>query len=1804
MTLDKNTFPYYDDFDQEKKYLQMLFFPGKAVQARELSQLQSILQDQISKFGSHIFKEGSMVIPGESSINVGYPFIKLEQQFNSLDIDVTNFVDKKIIGLISGTVATVIQGVGIEGGDPNTLYLSYDTGQSTQSFTGDISTGSATITDISIVVTDKLRVGTIVSGANIPANTYIIEILSASSILLSASATDTQNDISLTATTMDTFVDGEDIATIESGNETVYNATLVSSSSSGLGSTATIKKGIYFVKGYFVIVDDQVLLLDKYSNTPSYNIGLTIVDSFVTEDDDATLNDPASGTTNFNAPGAHRYKIDLLLTKFELDDTISENFVQLIQTKDGEIQKLVTRPAYSELEKTLARRTYDESGDYTVRHFPLHIKEHLNDGTNGGVFSESDGGDEAKLVAAIDPGKAFVRGYEIETQATQNIAIDKSREFISTNNAKIGFNIGNFVQVDDLKGSFDITSFESVNLYDAVDAGGSIIGSAKIRSVEFVSGTPGDPACRYNLYLFDIEMDSGASFSDVRSIGNNANEVGNAVLVGGFAVIGQAQDNALVMPIPEYAVKTVSDTIYSVKRYLTGTMTANSGDSLQLTAGSNEVFDNFSVLSYHVSIITASGTATGNGYAQGDVIDLTDVGNSVTLGGSPIGKTVTITIPDINGSTIAVIATINKTLGAIKTKTLTNRVQSGVTHSTIIQLDRSDVYRINSITAGANDITNRYVLDNGQRDNYYDRGKLFFDQNYAAPMTTLTIDYDYFEHSVGDYFSVDSYDGTIDYKDIPFYFSTTSGKQYDLINALDFRPRINNAGTGFTGAGGSLTELVVPDDEITTDYDSYVGRIDKLVLTSDGEFKILTGTSDINPVPPPELENSMVLYVLYIPPFTFKTRDIDYDFIDNRRYTMRDIGKLEKRIDNLEYYTSLSLLEKATSDLFIDDGTGLDRFKNGFVVDNFTSHKIGDIALSDYLCAIDPENGILRPSFVTSNVGLSFISADSSNYTQTGDLITLPYTTEVMISQLAASKTENVNPYNIISWSGNLEIDPPSDDWYEENRVPDKIIIGEDSAANAQASIGGSTVWNDWTTDWVGKEISRTPVSVDRADIVFTGTQLNGTHQKRALNSLAGALPGRSPVSVQLGKVRLIGIPGEVLPGSGADMAIGLFRDTVVKEKGQTRTGVRMDTVLQTVTENLGDKVVSVSTVPFMRSKVLTVSATRLRPNTRVYPFFDGVDVSVFCNGGLPIITDVNGSVSEFTFTIPSTDAIKFRTGARVFKLIDNTSNNDAIATTSAESLFTATGILQTKEATLLSTRVPTTVRTTVTESRVTTSTNIEERTERVRFSDPLAQTFLVEQLGGAFISKIDIYFNTVDDSGIPVTLQIREVINGYPGQRIIPFGQVTLNPNQITTSTTSATATSFVFNSPVYLQDGQEYCFVLLSNSNKYTVWVSRLGETDIVTSSRIVQQPYAGSLFKSQNASTWTAEQEEDVKFKIHKCVFNDAVTGTVVFKNDAVSISDLIVDPFTTEVDSNDGNIVTVFHRNHGLATSDKTTISGVESGSHNGIPHTELNGLHTVTVLTIDRYTITVSSFATDSGRCGGSNIQATRNIVMDVGNANIQNLILPGTNLSFGIKTTSLSEILSGTTSISLSQNIPFTEPQLIRSDDNEDTNNTRTVHVIGEMGTTNTNISPVIDVTRSSIIAISNRINDLSTNETADKNGDALAKYITKRITLKDSATALRVYVAVVRPANATIEVYAKILTVDEQSNTTFDEKEYTLLNNIDYPLFNDSEFKDYTFELDGISPYNTFAVKIVMRSSETSDVPLIKDFRAIALGS
>ncbi len=279
-----NVSPYFDDFAEQnigardKNYYKVLFNPGKPIQARELNTLQSILQDQVETFGSHIFKEGSLVIPGNITFDDQFTAVKLNTQQYGVNLTsyLSNLVGKKITGQISGVTA-VVQLVQLPNSDVEypTLYVKY-----------------------------------LNSDSNFEINPF------------------SDNELLTASENVGSIIANTPFATTISSNATVT------------GSAVSINDGVYFIRGTFVRVPKQTIILDYYTNTPSYRVGLKVTEQIITAKDDSALYDNAKGFTNYAAPGADRFKISTTLSKKLLTDTNDTDFIELLRVKDGAIKKI------------------------------------------------------------------------------------------------------------------------------------------------------------------------------------------------------------------------------------------------------------------------------------------------------------------------------------------------------------------------------------------------------------------------------------------------------------------------------------------------------------------------------------------------------------------------------------------------------------------------------------------------------------------------------------------------------------------------------------------------------------------------------------------------------------------------------------------------------------------------------------------------------------------------------------------------------------------------------------------------------------------------------------------------------------------------------------------------------------------------------------------------------------------------------------------------------------------------------------------------------------------------------------------------------------------------------------------------------------------------------------------------------------------------------------------------------------------------------------------------------------------------
>ena len=357
-------------------------------------------------------------------------------------------------------------------------------------------------------------------------------------------------------------------------------------------------------------------------------------------------------------------------------------------------------------------------------------------------------------------------------------------------------------------------------------------------------------------------------------------------------------------------------------------------------------------------------------------------------------------------------------------------------------------------------------------------------------------------------------------------------------------------------------------------------------------------------------------------------------------------------------------------------------------------------------------------------------------------------------------------------------------------------------------------------------------------------------------------------------------------------------------ERRQTRTGVTTSVVEEFV-ESRSDRQVSTNIAQTMRARDITVSGENFKPNTRYYVFFDGIDVnshmtptsSTYGIGGgtskgTGLRSDNLGEISA-TFSIPSDGTLNFSTGQKSLKITDSSTNTPNTGS-QGEAIYAASGEIRVMQEEILSTRNGRVITDDVEDSRI--DNRRPAARQPVRWVDPLAQSFLVDQEGGIFVSSVEVYFGA-KDTALPVTAQIRHMENGMPTQKIIPFGDKSLSPASVNVSNDGSSATKFTFDSPVYLESGREYCVVIMTNSNVYTCWVSEMGQKDIKTNDFIDRQPYAGVMFKSQNNSTWTADQLKDLKLKINRCKFTTGTSASVVFENSGLEVEKLANNPIET-------------------------------------------------------------------------------------------------------------------------------------------------------------------------------------------------------------------------------------------------------------------------------------------------------------------
>lgn len=537
-------------------------------------------------------------------------------------------------------------------------------------------------------------------------------------------------------------------------------------------------------------------------------------------------------------------------------------------------------------------------------------------------------------------------------------------------------------------------------------------------------------------------------------------------------------------------------------------------------------------------------------------------------------------------------------------------------------------------------ITGAYTLDNGQTDYYYGISKAVLRTGFNSPKGQIRIEFDYFTHSTtGDYFSVDSYpwkdtaDATasMSYDDIPSYNSSAYG-QFDLKGCLDFRAVVKNDVSFSSTENGDLNFerfREVPKSGVTCSYHVYESRKDKLYINTDGLIKIKYGVPGILSAEPADPTDGLTLYDVELMPYTSSHKSCVLSMRDNRRYTMRDIGKLENRIKQLEYYTTLSLLERDTKDLIIKDALGNDKFKHGFMTDSFENNSVSDVNHPDYQCAPETSLGELRPKVFEENVRIieknSLSSLPNSarfaqNYKKGDGIFTLHYTNTSFLEQPLASRLINVNPYQVHSFIGSLKLSPATDSW-RETKTADAITVYDSGAYDlASRNYGPNNekiIWSDSEKVWTGISTDKQKVGGRSGQKVLAAGHSwpakMGEYRDKKGNLIHGT--GRPKngdfVKVPPGYENA----GELVKFSGIGSSQSVYETTTTVSGYEQATGIKnsLKDLGFTNPVSIGSKIVEVKSSEFIRSNEISFAGKGFLPNSTMYAYFDDVDVTRFC---------------------------------------------------------------------------------------------------------------------------------------------------------------------------------------------------------------------------------------------------------------------------------------------------------------------------------------------------------------------------------------------------------------------------------------------------------------------------------------------------------------------------------------------------------------------------------------------------------------
>ena len=1213
---------------------------------------------------------------------------------------------------------------------------------------------------------------------------------------------------------------------------------------------------IYFLGRFIDVPAGQVTL----TGSGEEKVGITITPLYETPDDDYVWrcgeDEGVAGEYANTGP-------DVLYFEFAW---VKDNDAQVTikEFVDGEPKTVTLSPERTELDRMLARRTQAVSGSFCVENFSLKVIDHPSD--------------ESKLRLQVGPGYAFPNGFEVKTASTREIDFDKARDVDSVNNGGVDiFNLRGAVNewnywtanTTVLENSIIVPTTLNGYRYKATSlAGDDETGSSEPVWTETPGATTVDNDVTWTCLGDDYDLDGLALTVQVGNGGEHTlTFAANNMTAANVAAAIEAEFNA-------YPTSGEPDLVNGVNAEAILQLYAQNGKSLTISgtalvelgwiAGTT---DPEGTRIYEINHDFVK-TVTDMNYKIEEVVQITHNGTThkdllgtnvvAILGASTLSADAHdskwdyvenidwvkdgnyISFDGIGGSEPGSGATFYVKIQRNYNATKGSRHLCRVVDAKVVKtgedlsdnLTFTDATSITRISTGAavtptgtpKDVVRILRVNNspGQSvDQYtaYSLGK----NSGALTHETSYIDWSEAgtQGATGDGQPSDSATYYVTYE---FWYHATEG-DYVSADSYDDYPEIEMAPNGIWYLRDCIDFRTdsgvwpIHGEDPTFDYEYYLARVDKLTIDDLGNFQLLEGAPAIYPPTPPDQNSTLSLAVLRISPYTYSTADVTHVSVEPLRITQKGIQRLQERVERLEYWQAINSLE-SEAEGNVPEGADT----QGIFTDALTGFGRMDLSFNrsgvSHTAALDRfERCLLLPASQDRKL-LTVDLPNSTHVRRAGNSIMLDYLPEVVIDQPKAGIWVNgASDFVYTDYYGHMQITPETCVWMDEEQLPQVNIDFDDQFTQLIDTLN--------------------PLLAN--DITWGAWSTTGTWRGQPQENLWAG--------------------GEI----------------------QTRTGTITQLVPGAMTQETISGVVDLSLQGFMRTTddngdpfTISLDMVGLMPNVDHACTIAGIPVDLTYDSSPVNAAGLVGTATYLTKTTARTSndgaltaTIEIPEGVLAGNAPIKVFYYDDPDISVCYANFYSAGLREQKQDTVIG--LPTVSTSTIVTSQQT-------QTIQTWSMEPLAQTFNLPTL--TYVSAVGLFFQAKHATK-GYTVQLRNVVNGYPGPEV--YAEKHLTSSEISISSDSSTETVFTFDNVLGFRPAAEWCFVGLPDDSNtgYELWCAELGTIDVLTGERITtQHSNGGVLFHSPNNTAWDPWTKRDLKFKLYRSNFeNDC---QIVFDN----------------------------------------------------------------------------------------------------------------------------------------------------------------------------------------------------------------------------------------------------------------------------------------------------------------------------------